>query len=261
MKTIDDFYQAYYKIDGVYHTNMLEVIDYDNPEDVTLLNEALLKLLSDGEILFVLDDNTEEDVSAFVLYRKGDKILNEFILFERNCFVYDAEFCDWQFPEEAALNKEERIAFFERLNNLIVFDNLNLEIKNASLIKKDRNLNEELIDLRPTQVNIIKILAFFWRYIYIAFAFGSAIILRFSLEKEVSNIVLGISILIYAIYFFIGIRLQFKHVYYAIQKNLKRKVDLNNMTFNAKDLKNQTIFLLVIGVAALILIFVGFIEL
>ena len=237
MKTIDTFYKAYYKIDGFYHTNMLDVIDYDNPEDVKLLNEALLKILSDGEILFVVDDNTEVDVSAFILYRKGDKILNEFILFEQGEFSYCAEFCSWQFPEEFALNDEEKRGFIRRLKNLIAFDNLNLVIKNYTYTEKDINRNQELIDITPSQIATIKVMAFFWRYIYVFVMFASVLVLRYSNEKPVSTIILGCFILVYCLYFFIGIRLGFKHVYYAIQKNSRREIDYNNTTFSKESIK------------------------
>jgi hypothetical protein len=260
MKTVEEFYNAYYKIDGEYHTNMLDVIDYNNAEEISLLNQALLKLLSDGEVLFVIDDNTDRDVSAFILYRKGDLILNQFILFERDKFVYEANLCSWQFPVEEGLTEEDKETFIKKLTNLIAFDNINLEIKNYMLSNHHEILNEEMLDLTQGQIAIIKALAFFWRYIYIFFMFASVIILRISNEKPVSNIILGGLGLIYCLYFFIGIRLNLKHVYYAIQKNLKNEVDYNNMRFDKSTLKSQNRFLLIISMASIVLVVIGILE-
>lgn len=245
-KTIEDFYNAYYKKDGIYHTNINKIIDYDNLEELALLYKALLKLLADGEILFVINDELENSASAYILYRKGNWILNQFVLQEEDTYIFDALKSAYSLPIDKELSYLEKDNLIKNLENYVKFENINLRIIEYDFKALEEQREKEPI--KPLSKNYILTLAFFWRYIYILGVILAAFITGL-ISGKYAGLIIGAAGIIYGLYFLLGIRFHFKHVYYIICKIRKLDSDLDNIRW--EKLKKSSLYIFPLSILIL----------
>ena len=256
--TKEDLINAFYLIDGCYHTNVFEIINLDEEED--LLNQAIFDMLLEGEVLFVYNDDTTDNSTGFIFYKSEGKILNEFVYKKDEKFVIMSSLCSWSYPKYQDLSKKEKAKFLMQTEKYISYNSLPISFdfntsKGIEVIYKqsERDINQ----LSGKKVLWIKVLAYFWRYGIIACVIPAMYLGRI-VTKSRTGVLLGLSsiMMIMGLYYLLGYIFKFRHIYCVFQNANHEKMSPNEIYWNTlskKDLIGVPILLICIGVAGLIL--------
>lgn len=252
-KTMEYFYNAYYRKNGIYYTNIDTLIDYENIEELELLHQALIKLLADGEVLFVINDNVENSESGYILYRLGNWIVNQLVYKDIDTYIFQVSEATFMLPVEKELNYQEKDRLVNCLMNYIEFEHINLDIIGYDFDALKVLKNQKPI--KPLKKNIVLILVFFWRYVYIISVLLATFIASLVWEKT-ATLIIGFAAILYGLYFLLGIKFKFKHVYYIICKATKKSPELDNIRwdkFKKPSLYIYPIYILLAGIIVLLL--------
>jgi hypothetical protein len=259
----DDIRNAFYIIDGDYHTKILEIADFDNDEKIVY--ETVMEMLEENEIRFVYDDATIDNSTAFVLYRKNNRLLMEYIFCENDVFCFLSEGCVWVYPNFIPALPFEIAEIIIKIKAYAQCHSINIKIESSN-----KKLPEEILKrtgkdatvLSDKQVRKVLILAYFWRY---GFFCVIAIMLpggAFLFGGEAGGLFgLSIGMGIYGCYLLLGAVLGFRHIYCIYQNANHQKMTPNQIYWNTlkkSDIYGVPIFCIAIGLIGAIISILSF---
>ncbi|MCF7923618.1 MAG: hypothetical protein K9L64_00765 [Candidatus Izimaplasma sp.] len=253
--TKQDIRESFYIVDGFYHTNIFEFSDYET--DGGLIHETLLEMIAEDEVLFVFGDETNDKSTAFILYRKNNRLLMEYIFKENDRFFLLLDGCAWVYPEYKIFQFHEKAELSVKLEEYIQYNSLSLSIQgmNKDIRKSLNQSNKDSLLLDEKQVKRVKLLAYFWRYGFIPFILLFMVGGAFLFNNEYGMLI-GMStfMLIMAIYLLMGAIFRFRHIYCMYQNANHQEMTPNKIYWNSmknSDIYGVPIIFIVIGIAGL----------
>ncbi len=260
--TKQDIRESFYIVDGFYHTNIFEISDYATDE--ALIHETILEMLIEDELRFVFGDETVDNSTAFILYRKSNKLLMEYIFKENDKYILLIDGCAWVYPKYKIFQFHEKATLSLKLEEYIQYNSLSLSIQgmNKDIKKRLVQSDKDSMLLDEKQVKRVKILAYFWRYGFISFILLFMVGGAFLLKNEY-GILIGMStfMLIMGIYLLMGAIFRFRHIYCMYQNANHQEMTPNKIYWNSmkkSDIFGVPIIFIIIGLAGLVIGLLGF---
>lgn len=254
----EQVWASFYEIHGEWHTNVLSAIDFEEYEDQVHL--AIYEMLAEGEFRYVYDDETKDASTAFLLYRKGNRLLMEYIFKEDDTYEYPLELSFWIYPKAKSLTAPEMAQFDLVLTKAIQEQDIPLVVTKKRMKKSSQTmLNQSAKDatlLSETEERRIKHLAYFFRYWVFLFMFGFFFLGGFLFGGSSGGLLgFGVFFLAYGAYTLLGAIKKFRHIYCMYQNAYHQEMTPNEIywnTINKSDLYGLPIVMLVFGVGSLV---------
>lgn len=226
-----------YKKDGYDHTNALEVVNFEIEEEEIAFNKAVFDMLLDQEIRFIYDDATVDNSTAFIAYRHKHKLMLEYIFAEDGLFEIDIEGVSWIYPKYSFVSKPDKVIFYNRLNQYIKDEELNLNIHFSTYKHPKKVLEQSESDqkqLNPFQTKAVTNLAMLARYgIIIMALLGGLMGMTFSGTADGFIWVVGPLSLLYGLYVLMGVIFKFRHIYCMFQNLENETMTPNEVYWNS----------------------------
>jgi lipopolysaccharide export LptBFGC system permease protein LptF len=259
--TKEDIRESFYIVDGFYHTNIFEISDYEI--DKVLIHETLLDMLIEDEVLFVFGDEIIDNSTGFILYRKNNRLLMEYIFKENDSYVLLIDGCAWVYPKYKIFQFHEKADLSLKLEEYIQYNSLNLSIQGMNKdVKKNLYQSEkDSLLLDEKQVKRVKLLAYFWRYGFLPFIPLFMVGGAFLFNNEYGMLI-GMStfLLIMAIYLLMGAIFRFRHIYCMYQNANHQEMTPNKIywiSMKNSDIYGVPIIFIIIAIAGLIVGILG----
>jgi len=251
-----------YIVDGFYHTNIFEISDYETDEK--LIHETIFEMLIEEELLFVFGDETNDNSTAFILYRKNNRLLMEYIFKENDKYVLQIDGCAWVYPEYKIFQFHEKAELSIKLEEYLHNNNslsLSTQGMNKDIKKSLTQSDKDTLLLDDKQVIRVKILAYFWRYGFLPFIPLFMVGGAFLFNNEYGMLIgMSIFMLIMAVYLLIGAIFHFRHIYCMYQNANHQEMTPNKIYWNSmknSDIYGVPIIFIIIGIAGLIVGILG----
>ncbi len=251
--TVDEFIKSFYMKDGYYHTTALELLGEDDINEENF-SKAVLSMLDDDEVMFTYDDSNSDNSEAMLFYKNNNRLIYEYIFKENEKFDFNLSYITWTYPDFIDLTFKELNIFVSKLKEYIFDNNIPLEIKMNKTQKRvleNPRSDDEYPELNDKQVKRIKILANFGISIFIALILFLSVLVGY-LMNNLNYTLIGFSsgLIIMGIYYAIGIKLKWRHVYCMLQKSNRHKMtpnDINWHSISKIDLIGFPITFLILG--------------
>ena len=123
--------KSLYKKDGIYHGNILELIE--SPNLITTFSKAIMDIINDNELTLIIDDCGKDDCIALVFYKLNNKLYFNQIFREKNeAFKIDNDLF-WYYPSNLKVTINEKEEFEKAINEYCLF---NPNLLAVEIIKK-----------------------------------------------------------------------------------------------------------------------------
>jgi|GEM_PF-1238100 len=263
--TTEEIKNAFYVESGIYHTNIMELEGYDNRD--SFVNETILNMLHDNEVRFVLDDSTIDHSTAFLLYRKGRKLLMEYMFKENSEYEFQLDFCEWVYPKVKMLSIQEKadLAFLLKEQS----SSLYLPIQVVSLLKKPLELllsqsEKDKMPISEIQGKRVIRNARLLRYEIILFMVLAFLFAKMTFGTYDSIFIsIGVAIFLIGLYLLLGYLLHFRHVYCFHQLSNREEMTPNEIYWESVRPSyryGQPILFMVAGIALIVLGILGLLS-
>lgn len=251
----EDIQKLFYLKDGFYKTNLVDINHMK--EDKSLVYETVLDMLREGELRFIYCDETYGHSGAYLVLRKNNRLLMEYLFFNGTEFTFNVDKATFVYPKNRKLSISEKEDLAYQLPIYIKYTKVNLIIDNHSRVyKKEVRMNERLeIDLVDEGQTLVLILAKILRLLIIATPLGLGY-LCYSLYGETGIFIgFGTGIILSGIYLFIGVKNRYRHIYCFFQFIKKRAMTPNDIDWQSLpvfDLYIWPFILIFLGLASVV---------
>ena len=218
----------FYIKDGVYHVDFNKYVpdeEYYDAEDGVVDEVAVYDIiaskLTDGQVCLAFDDNSSEDKSAFLFYKKGNDFFVEYMFAEENSvFRFKNDHLYWFTDYHRHMTVIEETEFLISLTDYIKNTEVPLEASFSTMQQRKVANPTVLSPLSAENVNKIKTMSHVLKSVGPMIALVTALIV-FLINNTLLFALLGFGIgyLAYNLYLIVAIALKLRHAYCIVQLN------------------------------------------
>jgi hypothetical protein len=230
-KSYEELKELLYKKDGAWHTNCTDVLE--GFEEVTDFFNVVKDVVNDGEVIHVYDDLSTDESCIFLFYKSGKEFLSQYITYDNGKYVLPTDNITWSSGLRNYLNGKEIAEFVFAVRRYI--ETSNLPIKLVLTKQQERFIAHptEPDNLSIDQQEKIKSMSSFVKTILLLLCFIPAVIVAGITKKtDITFIAVGVGVIIYSIYFAIGILCKFRHVFCVLQSINKMPMTPNEVNWD-----------------------------
>ena len=230
-KSYQELRELLYQKDGAWHTNCTDVLE--GYEEVSSFFEVVKDVINDGEVIHVYDDLSTDESCIFLFYKKGKEFLSQYVTFDNGKYLLSTDNITWSSGLRNYLNGKEIADFVFAVRDYIAKTNLPIKLLLTKQQERFIAHPTEPDNLSYEQQEKVKSLSSFVKTILLLLCFIPAVIVAGLTKKtDVTFIAVGAGVIIYAIYFAIGILCKFRHVFCVLQSINKMPMTPNEVNWD-----------------------------